>query len=67
MDSALSFFFFSKVLPGSDKSIICYPCMEKALGRKLTYDDLIGKDVPLNMEFKEKVLKPRIQNNPPEN
>lgn len=48
-------------------TFICYPCMEKALGRKLSYDDLIGKDVPLNKEFEEKVLKPRIQNNPPEN
>lgn len=36
---------------GNHQTFICYPCMEKALGRKLTREDLIGKDVPLNVEF----------------
>ena len=46
---------------GDYQTFICYPCMEKALGRQLTYDDLIGKDVPLNKEFEEKVLNPRLE------
>ena len=46
---------------GDYQTFICYPCMEKALGRQLTYDDLIGKDVTLNKEFEEKVLKSRLE------
>ena len=49
------------------ETLICYPCMERALGRELTFDDLINKDVPLNQEFEDNVLKVRIKNNPPEN
>ena len=32
---------------------ICYECMEKALGRKLTKEDLIGTDIPLNKDFEK--------------
>ena len=32
---------------------ICIDCMEKALNRKLTKDDLIGINVPFNEEFEK--------------
>ena len=32
-----------------DHLLICYECMEKALGRKLTQEDIV--DCPLNKEF----------------
>ena len=36
---------------------ICYECMEKALGRKLIREDLIGKNVPLNWAFEQMYFK----------
>lgn len=36
---------------------ICYKCAEKALGRKITKDDLIGKNVPLNSKFERFYFK----------
>lgn len=35
----------------------CYECMEKALGRKLVREDLINKDVPLNVKFEKMYFK----------
>ena len=32
---------------------ICYECMEKALGRKLTYNDFISNNTPFNKEFEK--------------
>lgn len=32
---------------------ICYECMKKALGRKLTYNDLISNNTPFNKEFEK--------------
>ena len=40
-------------------TMYCYECMESALGFELDKDDLIGKDVPINREFENKVLKKR--------
>lgn len=42
---------------GDYQTFICYPCMENALGRELTEDDLIGIGVPINRQFEQKVLK----------
>lgn len=36
---------------------ICTDCMEKALGRKLTKDDLIGENIPFNIEFEKEYFK----------
>ena len=36
---------------------ICTNCMEKALGRKILKEDLMGKDVPFNADFEEKYFK----------
>ena len=36
---------------------LCYECMEKALGRKIKPSDLIGHDVPLNVEFEKMYFK----------
>ena len=36
---------------------LCYECMEKALGRKLTIKDLININVPLNMAFEKMYFK----------
>ena len=33
---------------------ICYDCMEKALGRKITKEDLIEENVPFNEAFEKK-------------
>lgn len=32
---------------------ICYKCIETAIGRKITRDDLIGANVPINAEFEK--------------
>lgn len=32
---------------------LCYECIEKALGRKIKRNDLIGKNVPFNENFEE--------------
>ena len=32
---------------------ICYKCIEKALGRKITREDLIGANVPINAQFEK--------------
>lgn len=32
---------------------ICTDCMEKAMGRKLSKDDMIGENVPFNEEFEK--------------
>lgn len=32
---------------------LCYECIEKALGRKIRRNDLIGKNVPFNEDFEE--------------
>ncbi len=42
---------------GDYQTFICYPCMERALGRELTVDDLNGADVPINRRFVQNVLK----------
>lgn len=36
---------------------VCVDCMEKALGRKLTKEDLIGENIPFNEEFEESYFK----------
>lgn len=38
-------------------TFICYKCVENALGRKITKEDLIGENVPLNKAFEEKYFK----------
>ena len=36
---------------------ICYECMEKALGRRIEFSDLINIGVPLNIAFEEMYFK----------
>ena len=36
---------------------ICVDCMEKALGRKLTKQDLIGENIPFNEDFEREYFK----------
>lgn len=41
---------------------ICINCMEKALGRKLSKSDLIGKNIPFNKKFEEEYFNaPLVQ------
>jgi len=35
---------------------VCYECIEKAMGRKIVKEDLIG-DVPFNKEFEKEYFK----------
>lgn len=40
---------------------ICSKCMEKALGRKLCFDDMIQYGTPLNAQFESKLLLDLLQ------
>lgn len=37
-------------------TMLCYKCMEEALGRPLTQDDMIAPNTPLNRDFETMVL-----------
>jgi len=44
---------------GDYSTFICYPCMERALGRELNMEDLITNDAPINWNFVHNVLRLR--------